>query len=82
VPNYVDVDTTTKAGILTQIVDEVPRLVVAVMQRDQARIYIAEQGTAEQRVQLASEIPVRTSRVGKVKNQEGQWRNQENGSAE
>ena len=37
-PNLVDVDTTTKTGGLAQALDEVPRLVVAVLQRDKTRI--------------------------------------------
>lgn len=57
VPNLVDVDTTTKTGILAQILDEVPRLIVAVLQRDKTRIYIAEQGTSEQQTQVATEVP-------------------------
>jgi peptide chain release factor subunit 1 len=57
VPNLVDVDTTTKTGILAQSLDEVPRLIVAVLQRDRTRIYIAEQGISEQQVQVASEVP-------------------------
>jgi peptide chain release factor subunit 1 len=57
VPNLVDVDTTTKTGTLTQSLAEVPRLIVAVLQRDKTRIYIAEQGTSEQQAQIASEVP-------------------------
>jgi peptide chain release factor subunit 1 len=57
VPNLVDIDTTTKTGILAQTLEEIPRFVVAVLQRDKTRIYIAEQGVSEQQSQLASEVP-------------------------
>lgn len=57
VPNRVDVDTTTKTAILAEALEEVPRLIVAVLQRDKARIYIAEQGASEQQVQVATEVP-------------------------
>jgi peptide chain release factor subunit 1 len=57
VPNHVDIDTTTKTGILAQTLDEVPSLIVAVLQRDKTRIYIAEQGTYEQQVQVTTEVP-------------------------
>jgi peptide chain release factor subunit 1 len=57
VPNFVDVDAITKTGILAQALDEVPRFVVAVLQRDKTRIYIAEQGTSEQQAQLATDVP-------------------------
>lgn len=56
-PNLVDVDTTTKTGILAQTLDEVPRLIVAVLQRDKTRIYIAEQGISEQEAQFATDVP-------------------------
>jgi hypothetical protein len=36
VPNLVDIDTTTKTGILTGVLEESPRLVVAVLQRGQS----------------------------------------------
>ena len=57
VPNLVDVDTTTKTGILAGTLEEFPRFVVAVLQRDQARIYIAEQGTSEEQVAFTSDVP-------------------------
>lgn len=57
VPNLVDVDTTTKTGILVETLRESPRLIVAVLQRDKARLYIAEQGVSEQQVQVATEVP-------------------------
>jgi peptide chain release factor subunit 1 len=57
VPNLVDIDTTTKTGILAQALEEVPRFIVAVLQRDRTRIYIAEQGTAQPLAQFATEVP-------------------------
>jgi peptide chain release factor subunit 1 len=57
VPNLVDIDTTTKTGVLSAVLEESPRLVVAVLQRDRAQIYIAEQGTSEEKSQVASEVP-------------------------
>jgi peptide chain release factor subunit 1 len=57
VPNLVDIDTTTKTGILAQSMDEVPSLFVAVLQRDKSRIYIAEQGDSQQQSQIATEVP-------------------------
>src|SRR5919108_5460550 len=44
VPNLVDVDRTTKTAILAEALADSPHFVVAVLQRDKARIYIAEQG--------------------------------------
>jgi peptide chain release factor subunit 1 len=57
VPNLVDIDTTTKTAILAEALEESPRFIVAVLQRDKARIYSAQQGTPEERLQLASEVP-------------------------
>jgi peptide chain release factor subunit 1 len=57
VPNLVDIDTTTNTGVLAQSMDEVPRFIVAVLQRDKSRIYVVEQGIAEQHAQVASEVP-------------------------
>jgi len=57
VPNLVDIDTTTKTGVLAQSMEEVPRFIAAVVQRDKSRIYIAEQGISEQQAQVVSEVP-------------------------
>ncbi len=57
VPNLVDIDTTTKTGILTGVLEESPRLVVAVLQNDKARIYIAEQGTSEEKITSDNRSP-------------------------
>ena len=55
VPNLVDIDTTTKTGTLAQSMDEVPRFIVAVLQRDKTRIYIVERGISEQQSQVETE---------------------------
>jgi peptide chain release factor subunit 1 len=57
VPNLVDIDTTTKIGVLMAALEEFPRFVVAVLQRDKARIYIADQGTSEEKLQVTTEVP-------------------------
>ncbi|MGH7826295.1 MAG: Vms1/Ankzf1 family peptidyl-tRNA hydrolase [Candidatus Binatia bacterium] len=57
VPSFVDIDTTTKTGILTRLVDEYPRLAVVVVQRDAATIYISEQRIVEQAEKLKSIVP-------------------------
>jgi peptide chain release factor subunit 1 len=56
-PSVVDVDTTTKTGILAETLEALPRFVVAVLQRNKARIYIAEQGRSQQQLQIATEVP-------------------------
>src|SRR5919108_3413697 len=66
VPNVVDVDTTTKSAILWDILKELPPFVIAVLQRDKARIYIAEQGRARQRVHLTSEVPGQHDQGGRA----------------
>jgi peptide chain release factor subunit 1 len=57
VPNFIDIDTTTKTGILAAALQESSRLIVAVLQRDRARIYFAEQGTSEETSQVTTEVP-------------------------
>ena len=57
VPNVVEVDATTKTGILTGLLDETPRFIVAVLQRDKARIYLAEQGYSEEKSQVTTDVP-------------------------
>jgi peptide chain release factor subunit 1 len=56
-PTVVDVDTTTKTAILAETLEALPRFIVAVLQRNKARIYIAEQGRSQQQLQIASEVP-------------------------
>lgn len=57
VPNLVDMDTTTKTGLLVETLSESPRFIVAVLQRDKAQIYTAQQGVAEQQSEVVSEVP-------------------------
>jgi peptide chain release factor subunit 1 len=57
VPNFVDIDTTTKTGLLAQSMEQVPRFIVAVLQRDKSRIYVVGQGISEQQAQVATEVP-------------------------
>ena len=57
VNNLVDVDSTTKTGVLAGMLSEFPRYVVTVLQRDQARIYTAQQRMAEEPLEVKSEVP-------------------------
>lgn len=57
VPTFVSVDTTTHTGVLTRVLDEWPRFVVAIVQRDEAEIYIAEQRAADEEAQITSHVP-------------------------
>ncbi|MGQ9572221.1 MAG: baeRF10 domain-containing protein [Dehalococcoidia bacterium] len=57
VPSLVSVDTTTNTALLVQVLDEYPRFVVAVVQRDNASIYIAEQRTADEAAAIESHVP-------------------------
>lgn len=57
VPSFVDVDATTHTGILAQVLDEYPRFVVALVEADKARIYVAEQGSHQRQAEIASEVP-------------------------
>lgn len=64
VNSLVDVDTTTRTGMLARILDEYPRFVVAVVQSDRARIYIAEQRRAAEEAEIESEVPGRHDQGG------------------
>jgi peptide chain release factor subunit 1 len=57
VPNVVEVDTTTKTGILTGLLEETPRFIVAVLQRDKARIYVSAQGYSDEKSQVTTDVP-------------------------
>ena len=57
VPSMVGIDTTTKIGVLAESLSEFPRFIVAVVQRDKATVYIAEQGTAERRLRMGADVP-------------------------
>lgn len=64
VPNFVDVDSTTKTQILTRLLDEFPRLVVAVVQRDQAQLYVSEQRVLDAGAEVQSDVPGQHSSGG------------------
>jgi peptide chain release factor subunit 1 len=57
VPSIVSVDGTTNTGLLVQVLDEYPRFVVAIVQRDNASIYIAEQRTTDEAAAIQSNVP-------------------------
>jgi peptide chain release factor subunit 1 len=64
VPTFVDVDVTPNTALLARVLDEYPRLVVAVVQRDRAAVYVGEQGRARQDAEVESEVPGRHSQGG------------------
>jgi len=64
VPTWVTVDTTTHTAMLTQVLDEYPRFVIALLQKDKAQIYIAEQRTLEEGEEIASHVPGRHDQGG------------------
>jgi peptide chain release factor subunit 1 len=64
VPTLMTVDTTTQTAVLAQILDEYPRFVVAVVQKDRALVYTAEQGTAEEMHAIRSNVPGRHDQGG------------------
>ena len=64
VPSLVSVDTTTHTALLAQILDEHPLFAVAVVQRDKARLYVAEQRTAETMEPIESTVPGRHDQGG------------------
>ncbi len=57
VPTFVDVGTTPSIEVLTRVLDEYPRLAIAIVQRDAARIYLSEQRHAEEEAAIQSEVP-------------------------
>ena len=57
VPTSVSVDTTTHTSLLMQVLDEHPRFVVAVVQRDRATIYTSQQRTADKEAEIESAVP-------------------------
>jgi peptide chain release factor subunit 1 len=57
VPSFVDADVTPNTAVLSRIVDEYPRFVVAIVQRDRAAIYIAEQGRGREQATIESDVP-------------------------
>lgn len=67
VSNLVDLDTTTKTAPLAEIVNASPRVILAVVQRDKARLYTARQRTAtEPPLEVASEVPGQHDQGGRA----------------
>lgn len=63
-PTWLAVATTTQTRPLTQLLDEFPRLLVCVVQRDRATLYVSEQREARRVSSLESDVPGRHSRGG------------------
>ena len=57
VPSYVSVDEATDTAILAQVVDEYPRFVAALLQRDHAAIFVAEQRASQTLARIDSDVP-------------------------
>lgn len=57
VPTWIDVGTSTSVGVLAQLLDEYPRWVVAVIQRDQAALFSAEQRHGEEETDIETNVP-------------------------
>jgi len=64
VPSFVDVGPTPSIEVLARILDEYPRLAIAIVQRDAARIYLSEQRRAEEEAAIESEVPGRHDQGG------------------
>ncbi len=57
IPTYISVDTTPDLSILARVADEHPRLLTVVVQRDRARIYLAELGRLQDMERLRTLVP-------------------------
>lgn len=57
IPTFVDVDVSPNTALLARIVDEYPRYVVVVVQRDHASVHVAEQGVATEQAEIESTVP-------------------------
>lgn len=64
VPTFVSVDTTTHTSLLARVIDEYPRMAVALLDGDTARVYLSEQGREEQLATVSSDIPGRHDQGG------------------
>jgi peptide chain release factor subunit 1 len=64
VPTFVTADTTTNTSLLMQVLDEFPRFVVSVVQRDHAAIYTSEQRLDGEEAAIESEVPGRHDQGG------------------
>lgn len=56
VPTSLDVDHTPKTTQLLQVLDEYPPFVVALVQKDQAQIFVAEQRRRDKKTSIESEV--------------------------
>jgi peptide chain release factor subunit 1 len=63
-PSFVTVDNTTHIGLLARVVDEYPRMAVAMVEGDAARVYVSEQRKGEQRSEIRSDVPGRHDEGG------------------
>jgi peptide chain release factor subunit 1 len=64
VPTWVTVDTSTHTSILARVLDEYPRLAVAMLDGDNARIYLEEQRRDTRMAEIKSDIPGRHDQGG------------------
>lgn len=64
VPSFVDVGPTPSIEVLARVLDEYPRLAIAIVQRDAARIYLSEQRSAQEEASIESEVPGRHDQGG------------------
>lgn len=63
-PPVLSVNTTTLTRPLTMVLDEFPRLLVCVVQRDKATFYVSEQREAKMAASVVSEVPGKHSTGG------------------
>ena len=67
VPNHVDIDTTTKTGILAQSLDEVPGFVIAVLQGTKRGFTSRRRAIPNSNHNSQVKFPVSTNKVGALK---------------
>lgn len=64
VPTTVAVGTRAQIETLVRVIDENPRVVVCVVERDKAAIYVVERGLAHTESEIASDVPGRHDQGG------------------
>jgi len=64
VSSLVEVHSTIRTAMLARLLDEYPRFIVALVQSDRARIYVAEQRQAVSEATIESEVPGRHDQGG------------------
>ena len=57
VPTYLGVDDAADTAILAQVVDEYPRFVAALVQRDHAALFVSEQRASQLLAEIESDVP-------------------------